>query len=80
MDAEMIGVAACSLGAGRATKVDVIDHAAGIMLSKKTGDKVKKGEVIAHLYSNKECDLTREYLSAITFSDIAPEPLPLIYK
>ena len=80
MDAEMIGVVACSLGAGRATKADVIDHAAGIMLSKKTGDKVKKGEVIAHLYSNKECDLTCEYLSAISFSDIAPEPLPLIYK
>ena len=36
MDAEMIGIAAMTLGAGRASKEDEIDYTAGIILKKKT--------------------------------------------
>ena len=39
-----IGEAACKLGAGRATKADVIDFAAGIVLEKKVGSKVNVGD------------------------------------
>lgn len=53
-DAETIGLAACELGAGRKTKDDIIDFTAGIVLEKKRGDAVKKGEKIATLYSNSE--------------------------
>ncbi len=41
-----------ALGAGRIKKEDNINPAAGIVLSKKNGDNVKKGEVIAILYSD----------------------------
>lgn len=52
--ADEIGVAAMLLGAGRATKEDEIDLAVGIMLSKKVGDKVEKGEPLVTLYANRE--------------------------
>jgi pyrimidine-nucleoside phosphorylase len=52
--ADEIGVAAMLLGAGRATKEDEIDLAVGIMLRKKVGDKVVKGEPLVTLYANRE--------------------------
>ena len=52
--AEEIGKAAMVIGAGRATKEDEVDHAVGIELKKKVGDKVNKGEVIAEIYYNDE--------------------------
>lgn len=52
--ADEIGVAAMLLGAGRVTKEDEIDLAVGIMLRKKVGDKVEKGEPLVTLYANRE--------------------------
>ncbi|MCY9275216.1 pyrimidine-nucleoside phosphorylase [Bacillus haynesii] len=52
--ADQIGVAAMLLGAGRATKEDKIDLAVGIMLRKKVGDRVEKGEPLVTLYANRE--------------------------
>ncbi|MDA1476886.1 pyrimidine-nucleoside phosphorylase [Bacillus changyiensis] len=52
--ADQIGVAAMLLGAGRATKEDEIDLAVGIMLRKKVGDAVEKGEPLVTLYTNRE--------------------------
>ncbi|MCY8371021.1 pyrimidine-nucleoside phosphorylase [Bacillus haynesii] len=52
--ADQIGVAAMLLGAGRATKEDEIDLAVGIMLRKKVGDAVEKGEPLVTLYANRE--------------------------
>ncbi|MCT8975639.1 pyrimidine-nucleoside phosphorylase [Clostridium sp. CX1] len=52
--ADEIGVAAMILGAGRATKEDEIDLAVGLMLRKKVGDKVEKGESLVTIYSNRE--------------------------
>ncbi|MFN2744874.1 pyrimidine-nucleoside phosphorylase [Bacillus sp. z60-18] len=52
--ADQIGVAAMLLGAGRATKEDQIDLAVGIMLRKKVGDTVEKGEPLVTLYANRE--------------------------
>lgn len=52
--AEEIGKAAMIIGAGRATKEDEVDHAVGIELKKKVGDKVEKGDVIAEIYFNDE--------------------------
>lgn len=50
--AEEIGKAAMIIGAGRATKEDIIDHAVGIKILKKVGEKVEKGEKIAEIYYN----------------------------
>lgn len=52
--ADEIGIAAMMLGAGRATKEDTIDQAVGLMLRKKVGDKVTKGESLVTIHSNKE--------------------------
>ena len=49
-----IGECAMHLGAGRATKDDVIDMASGIVLNKKVGDFEKKGELLLTCYTNKE--------------------------
>ncbi len=52
--AEDIGTAAMILGAGRATKDSPIDLAVGLVLHKKIGDRISKGEPLATLHSNRE--------------------------
>ncbi|MET3696187.1 pyrimidine-nucleoside phosphorylase [Bacillus oleivorans] len=52
--ADSIGTAAMWLGAGRATKESEIDLAVGLVLRKKIGDSVKKGESLVTIYSNFE--------------------------
>jgi pyrimidine-nucleoside phosphorylase len=52
--ADAVGTAAMVLGAGRATKESEIDLAVGLMLRKKIGDNVSKGESLATIYSNFE--------------------------
>ena len=81
-NAEMIGIAAMKLGAGRATKEDVIDFKAGIMLHKKPGDKISKGEAIATLYTDKGDAISSAeemVMSALRFSSSAPEKKIMIY-
>jgi pyrimidine-nucleoside phosphorylase len=51
--ADHIGVAAMLLGAGRVTKDSPIDLAVGLVLHKKVGDKVQKGESLLSIHSNK---------------------------
>lgn len=83
MDTEKIGLSSVILGAGRASKEDKIDFSAGIIIDKKTGDKIKKGEKIATLFTNNETslqDAEKTYLSALTVSAEEPEEKPLIYK
>jgi pyrimidine-nucleoside phosphorylase len=53
INAMEIGMVACNLGAGRMRIEDEIDFTAGIMLHKKVGDKVVKGDVICTLYTNR---------------------------
>lgn len=53
IDALEIGESSMRLGGGRATMTDVIDMAAGIILNKKVGDYVKKGEKLCTVYTDK---------------------------
>lgn len=57
MQAELIGRAAQVLGAGRATMEDSIDPAVGLVMHKRVGDKIDKGEAICTLYVNDETNL-----------------------
>jgi len=50
--ADDIGKAALVLGAGRETKESIIDLSTGVVLHKKIGDFVKKGELIATIHAN----------------------------
>jgi pyrimidine-nucleoside phosphorylase len=52
--ADEIGTAAMLLGAGRATKESEIDLAVGLMLNKKIGDKVKAGDSLVTIHSNRD--------------------------
>lgn len=54
IDSLSVGVSAMKLGAGRKTMDDVIDMSAGVVLSKKVGDKVEKGELLCTAYTNIE--------------------------
>ncbi|MDO4198634.1 MAG: thymidine phosphorylase [Erysipelotrichaceae bacterium] len=54
MPASMIGLMSMELGAGRVNKDDIIDPSVGIVLNKKVGSYVKKGEVIAFIHHNRE--------------------------
>ncbi|MCB2355797.1 pyrimidine-nucleoside phosphorylase [Clostridium estertheticum] len=77
MVADEIGVAAMLLGAGRATKEDKIDLAVGLMLRRKVGDKVKKGESLVTIYSNRENveDVKAKIYENISISDHATKPI-----
>lgn len=82
-DAEKIGSSSVLLGAGRAKKGDSVDPAAGIILHKKTGDKVQKGDVIAELFANDESlfeESEKLFISAYEFSKTEPKKTPLIYE
>ena len=52
--ADEVGTAAMILGAGRATKESTIDLAVGLVLRKKIGEQVKKGESLVTIFSNFE--------------------------
>ena len=81
MDAETVGRAACELGAGRKTKEDAIDFAAGMVLRKKTGDLVRAGEVLAVLHTSCEAMAIageKIFRSALEFSAEAPKEKKLI--
>ena len=54
IDALAIGLGSCHLGGGREKITDVIDMSAGIILNKKVGDFVKKGELLCTLHTNKD--------------------------
>lgn len=53
IDALSIGLVAMKLGAGRATKDDMIDMAVGVVLDKKVGDSVGEGDVLAYIHANR---------------------------
>jgi pyrimidine-nucleoside phosphorylase len=81
LDAEAIGRTAMVLGAGRATKDDVIDPAVGIVLHKKVGDEVSQGEALCELHVNDESSVeaaTRSVLAAYDFADERFEHRPLV--
>ncbi|MFU0825812.1 pyrimidine-nucleoside phosphorylase [Clostridium sp.] len=79
--ADDVGIAALVLGAGRETKESKIDLGVGVVIHKKIGDFVKKGEAIATIYANddKKRKLSEEILlKAYTIVDEKVEPKKLI--
>ena len=82
MDTEGCGIASVMLGAGRNTKDDKIDYAAGIMLHKKYGDPVQAGDVLAVMYAEDEYKFQaaeEKLLSSYKIGKEKPEEKKLIY-
>lgn len=79
--AESIGTAAMLLGAGRATKESTIDLSVGLVLRKKIGDKVEKGESLVTIHSNTESvdEIVNRIYHAYTISKEFVKPATLIY-
>ncbi|MDQ0496840.1 pyrimidine-nucleoside phosphorylase [Paenibacillus brasilensis] len=78
--ADEIGTAAMLLGAGRATKESEIDLAVGLMLNKKVGDAVKKGDSLVTIHANREdvAQVLEKIYANIRIADQAEAPV-LIY-
>lgn len=76
-----IGVASMMLGAGRQTKEDVIDLGVGIVLNKKVGEHVEKGENILTIHTNtkKIDDILNKLDNSITIESKGEAPT-LIHK
>jgi thymidine phosphorylase len=51
IDGQAVGLAAMRLGAGRVKKGDPIDAAVGIVLERKVGDTVRRGETLAVVHA-----------------------------
>ncbi|OCA90991.1 pyrimidine-nucleoside phosphorylase [Bacillus sp. FJAT-27225] len=79
--ADEVGTAAMLLGAGRATKESEIDLAVGLVLKKKIGDKVEKGEPLAEIHSNSEniAEVTDKLYASIKLSNEKVDAPTLIY-
>ena len=78
---EDIGICSLLLGGGRETKESVIDLSVGILLEKKKGDQVKKGDVLGYLHANdeKRLETAREkFIKAYTITEHKPSSEPLI--
>ncbi|HHY71696.1 MAG TPA: pyrimidine-nucleoside phosphorylase [Bacillus bacterium] len=80
--ADEVGKAAMLLGAGRATKDSTIDLAVGLVLRKKVGDQVSKGESLVTLHSNFENinEIKRLLYESFKISPNKTEAPPLIYE
>jgi len=82
-DTYKVGVGVSMLGAGREKIEDKIDHKVGIILHKKVGDRVRKGEIIMEIHYTDKEKLERAIPvleSSFTLSESKPEKKPLIFE
>ena len=71
------------LGAGRERKEDSIDYSVGIYLNKKSGEEVKKGDVLYTIYSNnaEKTQLAQKYCDeAFVINESKPSHNSMIYN
>ena len=70
-----MGICSLILGGGRETKESEIDLTVGIILKKKKGDYVQKGDVLAVIHANDEAkaaEASARYLNACKISGQKP--------
>ncbi len=80
--ARLIGEAAVVLGAGRSKKGDRIDHAVGIVVHAKVGDRMEAGDRLFTVHANDTTamsEVQETLLSACKWEDTPVAPLPLFY-
>lgn len=69
-----LGITSMRIGAGRETKDEVIDPAAGILLHKKLGDRVSKGDILLTLYSERP-NLQNVAAQVLNYFDLSSDPV-----
>lgn len=82
INAYEIGRASVATGAGRLTKDDELDYSAGIIMNKKIGDKVEKGEKIAEIFSSDitKCHIASDIINKAVNIGSKPDTKPVIYE
>ncbi|MCD6344057.1 MAG: thymidine phosphorylase [Anaerolineae bacterium] len=78
-----IGMTVVALGGGREEVGATIDHAVGLVMHCKVGDRVEKGQPLFTIHANDEAkrdEAVQRVLDALTFTDEPIEPLPLFYQ
>lgn len=82
LDTGAIGWACVNLGGGRLVKTDQINHAVGMVLPCKVGDRVAQGDVLGYIHADNAGKLAQaqeELATAVTWSDTPIPPLPHVY-
>jgi pyrimidine-nucleoside phosphorylase len=84
INCERIGVASLVLGGGREKKEDTVDPAVGLIVHKKTGDRVAVGEPLCTVHYNSDTRLAEAQATITSAYTITPEPpatkRPLVHK
>jgi pyrimidine-nucleoside phosphorylase len=76
VDARTVAEAALALGAGRRQKKDQIDHAVGVVLVKKTGARVRKGEPLAEIHARTPEGMEEALRTLGRAYQVGAEPVP----
>ena len=83
IDVQELGIIARDLGAGRIKKEDDIDYGVGLVMYKRVGDSIKKGEKIADIHASSEQSANEadtRLKKCLTVSKERTEPNPLIME
>ena len=83
VDAEALGVAAMRLGAGRSRADEPIEPGAGLVIERKVGDRVRRGESLAVLYTavaGRLDDAVPRVAGAYRIGEEPPDARPLIVE
>ena len=71
-----VGVVTLELGGGRRTKEDAIDHAVGVVLHVKRGQKVSRGQLLADVHARDEESAGRGVVAVLDAYEIGDEAPP----
>jgi pyrimidine-nucleoside phosphorylase len=80
---EQVGTAGVILGGGRERQEDAVDPAVGLVLHRKVGDRVKRGERLAtiHYNSDTRAQRARKLMEeSYQIGEAAPVPRPLVHR
>jgi pyrimidine-nucleoside phosphorylase len=83
VDAREVAEAVVALGGGRAKKGDPIDHSVGVVVTKKVGDGVEKGELLFTVHATTDeaaAAAQARVLAAHRISRSRVQRLPLFYR
>lgn len=83
IDAKKVGEATVDMGAGRKRKEDEIDHAVGVIIHHKVGDRIEKNDALFTIHARDQAsaqEAKQRILAAHEFSDSACTALPLFYE
>lgn len=71
LKAKSLGLVSMKLGGGRQSMEDTIDYSVGLILNKKIGDYVNKGETLVYVHTNNGLsdELKNEIMNAYSFQD-----------